>query len=70
VKILAMLDVVVDIFDDVFRKRRGQDAAVAERAMAELRAAAEPGHNFVAREHLSSLGEKLFLPRRILTEPP
>src|SRR2546429_44920 len=65
VKILAMLDVVVHVFDDVFRKRRGQDAAVAKRAMTELRAAVEPGHNFVAREHLSRLGEKLFVARRI-----
>jgi len=34
-KIGAVLDVLIHVVDYVFRKRRGQNAAVAQRAMAE-----------------------------------
>src|SRR5208337_5458301 len=39
---LAMLDVFVDVFDDVFGKRGSEQAAVSKGAMAELRAALAP----------------------------
>ena len=47
-KVGAVLDVLIDVVDDVFGKRRGKDAAVAERAMAEFGAALAPGDDFVA----------------------
>src|SRR5439155_3093392 len=46
-KILAVLDVVVHVFDDVLGKGRRQDAAIAKRAIPELRASLEPGHDLV-----------------------
>jgi len=65
-KVLAMLDVVVHVFDDVLRKRRSEDTAVAESAMAKLGAALKPSDNLVAREHLRGLREKLFVAGGIL----
>src|SRR5947208_13835257 len=42
VKVLAMLDVLVHVFDDVYGSRRGEHASVAERAMTASRAALYP----------------------------
>src|ERR1700674_1116635 len=47
-KFLAVLDELVDIFDHVFRKRRSQQAAMTQRAVAEFRAALAPRKDFVA----------------------
>src|SRR6266567_9575143 len=65
VKILAMLDVLVHVFDDVLGKGGSQDAAVAESAMTELGASLEPGDNLVARQEVRGFREKLFFTRRI-----
>ena len=46
-KIGAVLDVLIHVVDDVFGERRRQDAAVAQRAMAEFGAALAPGDNFI-----------------------
>ena len=62
---LAMLDVFVDVFDDVFGKRRGQQAAVAEGAVAEFRAALAPGDDFVAQKKPCGFLDGLFFPGKI-----
>src|SRR5882672_9027811 len=41
---------MVDIFDDVLRKRRRQNAAVSERPMTELGATLAPSNDLVAQE--------------------
>ena len=61
VEVLAMLDVLVHIFDDVLGKRGSENAAIAEGTMPEFGTALEPGHNFVAQEELRDFCEKRFL---------
>ena len=48
VKFLAVLDELIDVFDDVFGEGRGEKTAIAEGAMAEFGAALAPGDDFVA----------------------
>ena len=48
VKVGAVLDVLIDVVDDVFGKGRRENAAIAERAVAEFGAALAPGDDFVA----------------------
>src|SRR5260370_25331952 len=45
---LAVLDVLVDVLDDIFGKRRSEQAAISEGAVAEFGAALAPSNNFVA----------------------
>ncbi len=54
-KLFAMLDVLIHVFDDVLGKRRSQQAAMAESAMAEFRASLAPGDDLVAEEQTDGL---------------
>src|SRR5579859_754598 len=49
-KLFAMLDVLIHIFHDIFGEGRSEKAAMAESALAELRAALAPGDDFAAIE--------------------
>src|SRR5580704_18067811 len=64
-KVGAMLDVLIHVVDDVFRKRRRKDAAIAERAMAEFGSALAPGHNLVALQNFHALGNQMLFARRV-----
>ena len=64
-KFLAVLNVFVDVFDDVFGKRRGEQAAVSEGAVAEFGAALAPGNDFVAQKQPCSFFNGLFFPGKI-----
>ena len=62
---LAVLDVFVDVFDDVFGKRRCEQAAIAEGAVAEFGAALAPGDDFVAQKQPCGFLNGLFFPGKI-----
>src|SRR5205823_5013468 len=68
VKVFAVLDVLVDVFDDVLGKGRSQDAAVAKSAMAEFSAPLEPSNDFVPREDVRHFSEELLFSGRILVD--
>src|SRR5260370_28611558 len=46
-KVLAVLDVGVYVFDDVFGKKRGEGAGMAKRTIAGIPASLAPGDNLV-----------------------
>ena len=56
-KFFPMLDELVDIFDDVFRKRRSQQAAIAESAVTKFGTTLAPRNNFVAMKECGSFFE-------------
>ncbi len=64
-KFLAVLDVLVHILHHVFGKGRSEQAAIAESAVAEFRAALAPGDNFVAEEEASGLADEFFFARQV-----
>src|SRR5579859_1014745 len=64
-KALAMLDELIDVFDDVFGKRRGKETTVAESAVAELGAALAPSHDFVPVQEGGSFFDGLIFSREI-----
>src|SRR5438477_269861 len=68
VKVFAVLDVLVDVFDDVLGKRRGQDTAIPKSAMAKLSAPLEPSNDFVPREDVRHFSEELLFSGRILVD--
>ena len=55
VKTFAMLDELIDVFDDVFGEGRSEQAAIAECAMAEFGASLAPGDDLVALKKLNGL---------------
>src|SRR5260370_41071561 len=59
VKVFAVLDVVLPVFDQILGKRRGEDAALAEGAMAEFGASVAPSDNSVAEEELCGFSVEL-----------
>ena len=59
-KVLAVLDVSVYVFDDVFGKWRGEDAAITKRTMAEFRASLALGDDLVATQKLRHFSAELF----------
>src|ERR1700722_6491864 len=61
----AVLDVLVDVVDDVFGKRRSENAAIAEGAVAEFGAALAPGDDLVAGEDFHTFGDEVFFARRV-----
>src|SRR5260370_24221361 len=67
-KVLAVLDVGVYVFDDVFGKRRGEDAAMAKRTIAEFRASLAPGDNLVATQKLRHFSAELFFSGSVLVD--
>ena len=54
-----MLDEDVQVFGGIGIERRRQDAAIAQRARAELHAALHPGHNLVLAQTLHGLGQHI-----------
>jgi hypothetical protein len=48
VEFFAVFDELIDVFHDVFREGRGEEAAIAEGAMAEFGASLAPGDDFVS----------------------
>ncbi len=54
-KLFAVFDVLVHVFDDVLGKRRGQQAAMAEGTMTEFRASLAPTDDFIAQEQTGGL---------------
>src|SRR5260370_35639270 len=67
-KFLAVLDVGVYVFDDVFGKRRGEDAAMAKRTMAEFCESLAPGDNLVATQKLRHFTAELFFSGYVLVD--
>src|SRR5882762_11247777 len=65
-KIFAVFDELVDVVEHVFVERRGEKAAVAERAMAEFAAALAPGNDLAAVKMMGRFFEKLVFAGRIL----
>ena len=68
VEVLAMLDILIHVFDNVLRKRRSKDAAVAESTMSEFGASLEPSHNFVSQEELCDFREKRLFSRGVFVD--
>src|SRR5438309_8955424 len=64
-ELFAVLDVLIHIFHDIFRKRRSEKAAVAEGAMAELGRTLAPGDDFAAIELLADFAVELVVARHI-----
>ena len=58
-KLFTVLDELVDVFDDVLGEGRSQQAAMAQRAMAEFGSALTPGYNFVAKQQLRGFVDEL-----------
>ena len=54
-KVRAVLDVLIDIVNDVFGEGRSQNAAVAQRPVAEFSPPLAPRHNLVVRQNLYAL---------------
>ena len=61
----AMLDELIDVFDDVFGKGRSEQAAIAECAMAEFGATLTPGDDLVAAKKLNGLIDGLVFAGKI-----
>lgn len=64
-ELLAMLDELVDVFDDIFGKGRGEKAAIAESAVAEFGAALAPGDDFIAVNKRGGFFDELFFTGKI-----
>ncbi len=60
-KLFAVLDVLIHIFHDIFGEGRGEKAAMAEGAVAELRVALTPGDDFAAIELFADFLVKLVI---------
>ncbi len=65
-KIGAVLDVLIDVVDHVLGKGRRENAAIAQRAMAELGAPLAPSDDLVALQNLHALGNQMVFARRVL----
>jgi hypothetical protein len=59
-KVLAVLDVGVYVFDDVFGKWRGEDTAVTERTMTEFRATLTPRNDLLTAQQVRHFTTELF----------
>src|SRR5205814_4550676 len=68
VEVLAVLDVLIHVFDDVFGKRRSKNTAVAKSPMSKFSASLEPSHNFVPQEELRDFREKRFFSGGVLVD--
>ena len=67
-KVLAVLDVSVHVFDDVFRKWGGEDAAMAEGPVTKFRSTLAPGDDLLAAQKLRHLPTELFFAGHVLVD--
>ena len=63
-----MLDVLIHIFHDIFGERRSKEAAMAESAMAKLRAPLTPGDDFAAMEMFADFFLELIVAGKIVID--
>ena len=68
VEVLAVLDVLIHVFDDVFGKRRGKNTAIAKSPVSEFSTSLEPSHNFVPQKELRDFREKRFFSGGVLVD--